>query len=105
MNAPVPADLVAYKHTPWFTEHTVPAGLLSQHRTKDGVWGRIEVEEGHLRVRLLEPVLEERLLGPGEFAMTAPGQAHEVAPEGAVRFRVVFMRVAEQEAGPDSAPR
>lgn len=90
-----PPELVAYKHTAWFTEHSVPSGLLSQHRTKDGVWGRIEVEEGHLRVRLLEPALEELLLGPGEAALTAPGQAHEVAPVGAVRFRVVFLRSTE----------
>lgn len=87
----LPPDLVAYKHTPWFTEATVPAGLLSQHRTRDGVWGRIEVEAGQLTVRLLEPVIAERLLGPGEHALTAPGQAHEVAPVGAVRFRVVFL--------------
>jgi tellurite resistance-related uncharacterized protein len=35
----LPKTVVAYKKTPEFTELTLPAGLLKDHQTKEGVWG------------------------------------------------------------------
>lgn len=88
----VPAGLECYKRTPEFTELTVPEGLLRHHTTKAGVWGRIVVSEGRLLYRMLEPVLEELLLEPGRCGVVEPGVAHEVRPQGAVRFHVEFLR-------------
>lgn len=39
-------QLPPYKRTPTFDEHTIPAGLRRDHRTRAGVWGRIVVEAG-----------------------------------------------------------
>jgi len=79
------------RRTPTFTEDTVPAGLLRDHQTKAGVYGRICVEEGQLRYTDADG---ERVLGPGDVAVTQPGQLHAVEPLGAVRFYVAFCRPA-----------
>ena len=39
----LPAEVVPYKRTPVFEQHSVPAGLLKRHSTKAGVWGKIVV--------------------------------------------------------------
>ena len=48
----LPDDAVRYRQTPVFTETTIPAGLLGDHRTKEGVWGLIHVYEGKLAYRV-----------------------------------------------------
>lgn len=88
----LPESVVAYRRTPTFTESTVPKGLLRQHATKAGVWGRICVEAGALRYRILEPVREEHMLSPGHDGVVEPAVPHEVEPRGAVRFFVEFLR-------------
>jgi len=85
--------LVPYKRTPTFTEDTVPAGLLRDHRTKAGVYGRIVVEAGRLELTTGEQVV---VLGAGEEAISQPEQTHSVKPLGMVRFYVEFCR---EEAG------
>ena len=60
----IPASATAYKKTPEFTEETVPVGLLKAHQTKEGTWGKINVTEGRLRYRILEPEFEELVLSP-----------------------------------------
>jgi len=92
---PLPDDAVTTKRTRTFDQDTVPAGLLREHRTKAGVWGRIVVESGRLIVRI--PGQDDRVLQAGEFAITEPQQPHEVEPDGAVRFHVDFMRRPEAE--------
>ncbi|WP_353806442.1 DUF1971 domain-containing protein [Methylobacillus sp.] len=42
----LPAGLKAYKLTPDFTPGNLPAALQSQHSTKAGVWGLLQVLEG-----------------------------------------------------------
>ena len=88
----LPPDVRAYKRTPTFTEATVPAGLLREHNTKAGVWGRICVEAGTLRYRILSPEPEEHLLDPGSAGIVEPEVPHEVEPIGPVRFFVEFFR-------------
>jgi tellurite resistance-related uncharacterized protein len=89
---PLPADASPYKRTPVFTAETVPEGLLHSHNTKEGVWAKIVVLEGQLRYRILEPVLEEMLLGPASPGVVEPTIKHEVEPLGPVRFYVEFYR-------------
>lgn len=88
----LPAGMSPYKRTPDFTQDTVPAGLLHGHTTKEGVWARIIVAEGSLRYRILEPELEEILLGPSLPGIVEPSVQHEVQPLGPVRFYVEFYR-------------
>jgi tellurite resistance-related uncharacterized protein len=91
--AGLPPGLAAYRRTPIFDQHTIPAGLRREHRTRPGVWGLITVLEGRLQFRRLEPPAE-KLLSPGNPGVVAPEQPHEVAPDGPVRFYVEFYRDA-----------
>lgn len=88
----LPEDAVAYKRTPTFDERTVPAGLLRDHATRAGVWGRIRVEAGRLRYRIPgdEPV--DIVLEPGIDGVVEPEVLHSVEPLGPVRFHVEFLR-------------
>lgn len=88
----LPTTVSAYKRTPDFTEHTVPAGLLRSHNTREGVWGKIVVLEGSLLYRILEPTIEEVLLTPDTFGVVEPTIRHEVVPSPGVRFYVDFHR-------------
>lgn len=88
-------ELTPYKRTPSFSEATVPAGLLGDHATKEGVWALIQVEDGALRYFVTDPRREaaERLLTPeGEAGVVEPTILHRVEPVGAVRFHVQFLR-------------
>lgn len=91
----LPKNLVAYKQTPTFTETTVPAGLLKDHTTKAGTWGRIVVLRGRLRYRILAPELEEVMLTPELNGVVEPLVPHEVLPEGEVEFYVEFHRAPD----------
>ncbi len=88
----LPPNVSAYRRTPEYSESTVPAGLLRRHTTKAGVWGLIQVLEGSLRYRILEPDGEEHVLTPGSPGVVEPDVPHEVEPLGAVRFLVEFHR-------------
>ena len=88
----IPETAKPYKKTPEFNENTVPAGLLKAHQTKEGTWGKINVSEGELLYRILEPAIEEIVLSPDRFGVVEPTVLHEVAPQGKVSFHVEFFR-------------
>ena len=88
-NMPVlPKSVRAYQQTAEFDQHTVPKGLLNDHRTKAGTWGRILVVEGLLLYTIGE---ESWTLRPGVVGIVAPGVVHSIAPQGPVRFVVEFL--------------
>jgi tellurite resistance-related uncharacterized protein len=91
----LPENVRPYQRTAVFTETTVPAGLLREHSTKAGTWGRIQVLEGRLWYRILAPEVEEVLLTPERHGVVEPQVPHEVRPEGQVKFFVEFHRAAE----------
>jgi tellurite resistance-related uncharacterized protein len=95
----LPAGLVAYKRTPVFDQDTLPAGLRREHRTKPGVWALIHVLEGRLRYRVLDPA-SECILTSDAPGLVRPGEAHEVEPQGPVRFFVEFHAAAPLAGGP-----
>ena len=104
MTAPVglPPGLVAYRRTPVFDANTIPAGLRREHRTRPGVWAVINVLAGKLRFRTLPPDPELHggtCLSAGQHVVIAPGQLHEVEPDGPVRFFVEFYRADERTHG------
>ncbi|MCC2602774.1 DUF1971 domain-containing protein [Sphingopyxis yananensis] len=91
----LPTELQAYKRTPTFTQATVPTGLLSDHHTKDGVWGLIHVEEGSLRYRVTDPrrcSSDTILTADQPPAVVEPTIRHHVEPIGNVRFYVEFLK-------------
>lgn len=87
----LPADVVLYKSTPIFDEKTVPAGLLKNHNTKEGVWGRIVVVEGALLYTLCDTG-DTVVLDKDHPGIAQPKQLHQVAPQGAVKFFVEFYK-------------
>jgi tellurite resistance-related uncharacterized protein len=88
----LPNHVAPYKRTPEFTEATVPNGLLHEHQTKDGVWGKIVVLEGQLQYSISEPMPEVILLDAHTYGVVEPTMRHAVKPLGPVRFYVEFHR-------------
>jgi tellurite resistance-related uncharacterized protein len=91
----LPDDAVLYRQTAVFTEATIPTGLLSDHRTKDGIWGKIRVLEGKLAYRIKDsrrPAMEFLLTPKTIPAAIEPTISHEIEPCGPVRFLVEFYR-------------
>lgn len=91
----IPEGAEPYKRTPTFTEATVPAALLNDHSTKEGVWGLINVEEGKLRYVVTDPrrLGKETVLSPGgSSGVVEPAILHRVELLGTVRFHVEFYR-------------
>jgi tellurite resistance-related uncharacterized protein len=78
-----------YRSTPIFDEQSLPQALRNEHRTKPGVWGRINVIEGELRLTMIEPPGEE-ILRPGHPGLVQPEQPHFVTPLGPMRMQVDF---------------
>jgi tellurite resistance-related uncharacterized protein len=87
----IPEDVTAYKKTPVFTEDSVPNGLLNEHQTKEGVWGKIVVLEGKLLYTISTPE-EENTLDVDHFGVVEPAVIHQVKPLGKVAFYVEFYR-------------
>ncbi len=94
----LPSGLAVYKTTPVFTEKTVPDGLLTDHITKPGVWGRIVVEDGTLLYEV--PAEGSYVLTPEEPGVVAPTVPHRVTPLGKVTFFVEFLRGSDEVAHP-----
>ena len=92
--AGLPSGLINYRSTPQFTEVSVPAALLDDHATKEGVWGIIRIVSGSLRYH----VTDDRRIGTtfeleeGIYGIVEPTIRHRVELRGAVRFRVDFYR-------------
>lgn len=87
----LPDGLSPYRRTPVFTESTVPAGLLKDHKTKSGVWGVIHVTSGRLRY-VVPSCRGDLVLSPEKNGIVVPEIPHHVVPIGPVSFYVEFWR-------------
>lgn len=85
----LPDNVVAYKRTPEFDQNSVPTGLLNDHQTKEGVWGKIVVMSGKLQYTIQQP-FEEIALDSNKYGVVEPTVLHQVKPMGPVRFYVEF---------------
>ncbi|WP_417550237.1 DUF1971 domain-containing protein [Methylophaga sp.] len=85
----LPDNVVAYKRTPEFDQNSVPTGLLNNHQTKEGVWGKIVVMSGKLQYTIQQP-FEEIALDSNKYGVVEPTVLHQVKPIGPVRFYVEF---------------
>ena len=86
----LPAGAREYKRSATFTEATVPAGLLRDHRTKEGTWALIVVEAGQIAYTIESPLCTF-LLTPQIQGVIAPTVPHRVKLVGPVRFHVAFL--------------
>ncbi len=86
----LPGDVFPYKRTPVFDEQSVPHGLLSEHQTKEAVWGKIVILDGKLQYNINEPEKESITLDSDTIGVVEPTIRHEVKPLGKVRFYVEF---------------
>ena len=89
----LPTGAVSVRRTPDFSESSIPKALQHRHATKAGVWGLIQVVEGRLTYRVLEPAPSEESLTPEHPGVVEPERLHEVEPVGPVRFFVEFFEV------------
>ncbi len=91
----LPEGFVATRRTPWFDQDSIPQGLLRDHTTRAGVWGRIVVQAGVLRyhVPALGTITD---LVPGTPGTVIPELEHRVEPLGPVRFHVRFYAAPAQ---------
>jgi tellurite resistance-related uncharacterized protein len=87
----LPENVVAYKRTAEFDQTTIPSGLLKNHQTKAGVWGKIVILEGALWYSI-EETSEQIRLDTKTFGVVEPAVLHQVKPLGNVRFYVEFYR-------------
>ncbi|MDP4538507.1 DUF1971 domain-containing protein [Qipengyuania sp. DY56-A-20] len=101
MNADLVRNLETYKRTATFTQDTIPAGLLADHSTKEGVWGLIHLEEGKLRYLVTDPrraPTDEILTTETAPGVVEPTILHRVEPIGPVKFHVEFLRRPQHES-------
>jgi tellurite resistance-related uncharacterized protein len=76
-----------YRVTPVFDEHTLPAALRREHRTKTGVWGIIRVLQGQVRLVKSDCVSVLTADRPG---LVKPEEPHWVEPLGSIKMQVEF---------------
>lgn len=99
----LPDGAQPYKRTAIFDEKSMPAGLRRSHNTKEGVWGKIVVLEGVLRLTMLDDG-SVHMLTADMCGVVRPLQAHEAEPMGPVRFYIEFhseTRDAEKHPSPN----
>ena len=88
----IPQSLKPYKKTQVFTESSIPQGLLNNHNTKEGVWGKINVLEGELVYTIQSNPQEVVLLNSQCFGVVEPTVLHNVKPKGTVKFYIEFYK-------------
>ena len=93
MGESLPDGLVLARTTDEFDEHTVPTGLLRNHRIATGVWGRLVVRAGALRFGFGDD--DEFVVAAGASVVIPPDRVHHVAVAGPVRFAVEFHRAPD----------
>lgn len=87
----LPDSVAAYNQSPVFTQDTVPAALLHDHATKEGVWGVLHVISGTLTYNV-PSTGEKQILDAGATALIYPAVPHRVAPMGEVSFYIEFWK-------------
>ena len=89
----MPEGLIPFHRTPLLKNDTIPPNLLSDHKTKAGVWGRIVVVSGTMRYIVEEPVSEAFELTDEKPGIVAPEIPHRIEPIGETHFYVQLYRL------------
>lgn len=88
----LPDGVELVRSTPVFDEHSVPAGLLAEHRVADGVWGLLVVEAGSVRFVFEDGEARPAMIGAGDTQVIPPGRPHHLELDDPVTFHVEFHR-------------
>ncbi|MFT5207094.1 MAG: tellurite resistance-related uncharacterized protein [Candidatus Omnitrophota bacterium] len=88
----LPEGVEVYKQTDVFDQNTVPAGLLKDHNTVEGVWAEIIVIEGELDYIIQSTPPQQYKLNSEQRGIVEPKVLHYVIPSPSVRFYVRFYR-------------
>ena len=89
----LPADVAEYHRTQEYSDETVPPSFLeATHSTRAGVWCRVQIVEGALDYRVLEPNTVDHVLTPAAPGIVEPEVRHTFALRGPVRFYIEFHR-------------
>ena len=86
----MPPGLRHVRTTPEFTRASTPAALRAAHRVAAGVWGRLRVLEGRVRLVFETTPGSVHDVGAGESLDIPPQRAHRVEPGDCARFVVEF---------------
>lgn len=87
----IPTGLVEGRHTPLFGGTDLPAPLAVVHRTT--VWATLHVQLGSVRyVDSTGADARDVRLEAGDYAVIAPGVAHQIEPSTDAEFFVQFYR-------------
>lgn len=78
-----------YRSTPVFDQHTLPAALRREHRTKAGTWGAIHLLSGEVRLHFTDPP-STRHLTRDHPGVVKPEQPHWVELTGPMQLRIDF---------------
>lgn len=87
----MPAGKSEFSRTKAFTGNTVPSGLLAAHALNEGVWGRLHVVSGTLKL-VFEGAPEVFEISEGQNFDIPPIERHHVKIEGPVSFYVAFYK-------------
>ena len=88
----LPGGVRLVRTTRVFRADGVPAGLLSQHRVAEGVWGRLVVGSGRLRFVADDDPTVERVVVAGDEVVIPPKRTHHLELLGDVEFIIEFHR-------------
>ncbi|WP_436793868.1 DUF1971 domain-containing protein [Actinospongicola halichondriae] len=97
MERTLPPGSEYVRTTPTFDNESVPAGLLRDHRVAAGVWGRLVVHDGTLRLVFAavdDQPAEEQVVDVDHPGIIPPERPHQVMFDGPVTFAVEFHREA-----------
>lgn len=88
----LPLGCIVYRTIGPFDAQTLPTGLRSEHRLKEGTWGLLELSEGSLRF-----VWDDELGGSHDLVAPArvivpPQVPHHVEGEGPFALTIAFHR-------------
>ena len=90
----LPDNLKMYKQTKIFDQNSIPKGLLKDHSTMEGVWGRICILEGKLLYTIQSNPIEEIELSCEKYGVVEAQVLHFVSPirDVKVKFYVEFYK-------------
>lgn len=88
----LPANAQKYGESPLFTEETVSKELLTSHKTKATVWGKVVVRSGALEFVIPGPPRQSQVVEAGDHAIVEPAVEHYVKLTGPATFRIEFYR-------------
>ena len=88
----LPDGMELQRVTDVFDAGSVPAGLLRAHQIAEGVWGRLRVVGGTVRVVWEDDAERPVVLGEGDSIVVPPLRRHHVELDDDSRFAVEFHR-------------